>query len=162
MAGHVSRFVPCLTAGSMPAEGQLKGGRDLSRERHHTTTFRQNLFLPSTAERYCDMESEIATISKTARECRDRFPKCLARFGPSEDQQMTQAACFLQEYHARFNAWTTNLGVLAVHSSSLDHRLRNYAQVRDIILGLLDKLRRNLLRGWPTALLISAIQSTHS
>lgn len=53
---------------------------------------------------------------------------------------------FLQDSHARFNAWASYTGAFAEEKFSLDRRLEVSVEVRDMVLRLLKVLRRNLDR----------------
>lgn len=48
------------------------------------------------------------------------------------------------EYQQRFSIWASNLGLFARKSQSLDTRLQNHADIRDIVARSLDILRRSL------------------
>jgi hypothetical protein len=53
-------------------------------------------------------------------------------------------ADLLAEYQQRFAIWAAHLGVFARKSQSLDTRLRNHADIQDLVARLLDILRRSL------------------
>ena len=48
---------------------------------------------------------------------------------------------------ARFNIWAANLGAFTYQNASLDHRLRDNPEIRDMVHQLLDVLQRNLQYG---------------
>ena len=48
------------------------------------------------------------------------------------------------EFHSRFRAWASYLGVFAAEHLNLDARLREQPGLADIVLLTLDKLRANL------------------
>ena len=48
------------------------------------------------------------------------------------------------EYQQKFIIWAAHLGVFARKSQSLDTRLRNHADIHDLVARLLDILRRSL------------------
>jgi hypothetical protein len=50
----------------------------------------------------------------------------------------------VSQYETRFMSWASNLGVYADKMSSLDRRLRHAPEVRDLVLLMLQVLKRNL------------------
>jgi hypothetical protein len=48
----------------------------------------------------------------------------------------------------RLNIWTSNVGALANKNASLDYRLRNSHDIKEMIIQLLQLMDRNLRRGW--------------
>lgn len=64
---------------------------------------------------------------------------------PEED---STARLFI-EYQQRFATCTANLGVFARESQSLDRRLRNAPEMKDLMLQILHILRQALTQGKP-------------
>lgn len=58
--------------------------------------------------------------------------------------QASPAADLVAEYQQRFAIWAAHLGVFARKSQCLDMRLRNHADIQDLVARLLDILRRSL------------------
>ena len=59
-------------------------------------------------------------------------------------QPTYEASQFLREYDSRFIAWCSFMSVFAGSEACLDHKLRDHSALQDMILRLLDVLRRNL------------------
>ena len=58
--------------------------------------------------------------------------------------QKSTVADLVTEYQQRFAIWAAHLGVFARKSQSLDTRLRNHADIQDLVARLLNILRRSL------------------
>ena len=58
--------------------------------------------------------------------------------------QKSTLADLVTEYQQRFAIWAAHLGVFARKSQSLDTRLRNHANIQDLVARLLNILRRSL------------------
>ncbi|KAK6499942.1 hypothetical protein TWF481_010298 [Arthrobotrys musiformis] len=87
------------------------------------------------------MEDDTQPIRLMARDCNELFEKLMSPpGGPSESEIST----FVQEYHGRFDAWTSFLGVFASGNASLDYRFQRHPGLQDMVIRLLDVLRRNL------------------
>ncbi|CZR60318.1 uncharacterized protein PAC_10214 [Phialocephala subalpina] len=87
-----------------------------------------------------DPTIEDMTIAGHAAACVRAFDQCLSRdVMPSHDNGWTE------DQLAGFNIWVTNLGVFAHGHASVDHRLRDCEDIRNLMLQLLDALRENLL-----------------
>ncbi|KAI1459016.1 hypothetical protein F4805DRAFT_456097 [Annulohypoxylon moriforme] len=50
----------------------------------------------------------------------------------------------LRECHYRFNAWTSYLGVFAAEPASLDSRLKDATEVKDLVIDILESINDNL------------------
>ncbi|KAF3314545.1 hypothetical protein TWF173_004628 [Orbilia oligospora] len=85
-----------------------------------------------------EMQVDTQPIYLMAHDCRELFDKILDAPSPP------RVARLIREYQERFNAWTSFLGVFAGEDACLDHRLRNHSALQDMIIRLLDVLRRNL------------------
>lgn len=86
-----------------------------------------------------DMELPLTQrmISEAAGECLDLFHHCLSkpqllRHGPINAQ--------LEDQYGRFNIWATNIGVFAAQHASMDYRLREAAEIKDLVVRLLETL----------------------
>jgi len=53
----------------------------------------------------------------------------------------------ISEYYDQFLSWAGFLGVFAAESASLDRRLKNDVDIKDLVLSMLRVLERNLLHG---------------
>ncbi|OCL13226.1 hypothetical protein AOQ84DRAFT_416491 [Glonium stellatum] len=98
------------------------------------------------------------TISKRAQVCLDLYEECHAicvgldnRLGgkaSEEDNHCNDGeapiASLVENQLGRFNIWTSNIGVFATLKLSLDYRLRDASDIRDLVLRLLDSLFGNL------------------
>ncbi|KAI0547868.1 hypothetical protein F4679DRAFT_344516 [Xylaria curta] len=91
-------------------------------------------------------ENEGQEIFDWARRCEELFQKLLSTLvsrGGIGTHYRT-----LRDYSQRFGLWAGFIGVFADGSASLDHRLRFYPEVQDLILRMLKLLERNLSHGW--------------
>lgn len=82
-------------------------------------------------------------ISEIAQRCSDLFKALIAALGP--DVPLTGR--LITDYSQRFTSWNGFLGVSALGSLSLDHRLRNAAEVRSLVVHQVLLLERNLFTG---------------
>jgi hypothetical protein len=81
-------------------------------------------------------------IFELATECETLFSDHLSML---ENESDFNGAKVVGEYQQRFSAWAAFLGVFAVPDMCLDRRLRNHAEVQDLVLRLLDIMKRNLV-----------------
>ncbi|KAK3329199.1 hypothetical protein B0H66DRAFT_16416 [Apodospora peruviana] len=87
-----------------------------------------------------DIHSEdIQEINLGFLECKALFRDCLALAVFAADD-------WLEDRSADFNVWAFSIGADNIGKSSLDYRLRNWHDVRSIIVGLLAGLRDTLAR----------------
>lgn len=86
-------------------------------------------------------------LKRVAMDCSEYFQKCLARFNSPGEPDLQEPRLVVEEYQRRFNAWALYLGVFAGTTSCLDHRLRNHSTLQDMIIRLLEILRRNVFLG---------------
>lgn len=99
-----------------------------------------------------EMEDETQPIRLMAGDCSELFEKYLSH--PSSSAKYTlpstvssEVIRFLQELKDRFDAWSSFLGVFAATNACLDYRLRRHPALQDMIIRLLDVLRRNIYLG---------------
>src|SRR5688572_21272649 len=83
------------------------------------------------------------SISEVARTCWECFLVLLDAFRPAAPVTLR----LVMEYQQRFASWIGFLGVFAQTNLSLDHRLRNSADVRSMVIHQLLMIRRNLDTG---------------
>ncbi|KAK4209364.1 hypothetical protein QBC37DRAFT_404385 [Rhypophila decipiens] len=88
-----------------------------------------------------DKDSQVRgqDIYSRARDCQTLFTtylKVKRKYG----QQIS-------EYDSRFLAWTSFLGVFARQSASLDRRLEYHVDIKDLVIGMLRVLEKNLRYG---------------
>lgn len=81
-------------------------------------------------------------IFKLATKCERLFSEHISRLKNGSD---LNGAKVVGEYQQKFSAWAAFLGVFAVPDMCLDRRLRNHTEVQDLVLRLLDIMRRNLV-----------------
>lgn len=81
-------------------------------------------------------------IFELATECESLFSEHISRLKNEFD---LNGAKVVGEYQHRFSAWAAFLGVFAVPDMCLDRRLRNHTEVQDLVLRLLDIMKRNLV-----------------
>jgi hypothetical protein len=81
-------------------------------------------------------------IFELATECETLFSEHLSKLSNESD---LNGAKVVGEYQQRFSAWAAFLGVFAVPDMCLDRRLRNHAEVQNLVLRLLDIMKRNLV-----------------
>ncbi|UKZ53336.1 hypothetical protein TrVGV298_007128 [Trichoderma virens] len=80
-------------------------------------------------------------IFELASECEKLFSEKISRLKDEADLNGTKV---VGEYQQRFSAWAAFLGVFAVPEMCLDRRLQRHAEVQDLVLRLLDIMKRNL------------------
>lgn len=81
------------------------------------------------------MDSE-PTIAEKAGLCFSAFQQCLEKSAFVSPRKMSR----VEDQFARFSLWTANIGFFASGRASLDHRLREAQEVREVITGLLEVL----------------------
>lgn len=89
-----------------------------------------------------DIESLKRPIQLLANDCESYFQNCMNsahRFLADVDE----VASRVREYHEGFNAWASFLSVFEKNELCLDNRLRKHRALQDIIIRLLETLRRN-------------------
>ncbi len=64
-----------------------------------------------------------------------------------------------EELCGRFNLWAAYVGALASPKASLDARLVDHSDVKDMILELLAMVKRNILHGRHTSILYCKVES---
>lgn len=86
-----------------------------------------------------DMEapSNDRMISEAAGECIDLFHQCLSQ---SQLLRHGPASALVEDQYGRFNIWISNIGVLAPAHASMDYRLRDAADIKDLVIRLLESL----------------------
>jgi len=89
-------------------------------------------------------------ISAMVTVCESNLEKSL-RFMTSKGE--TKFAVVLQELQTKFVDWAGYLGVFAVKTASLDHRLGRHQQYRDLVLLVLENLNSGLLQSYARFLL---------
>ncbi|PON23711.1 hypothetical protein TGAM01_v207358 [Trichoderma gamsii] len=81
-------------------------------------------------------------IFELATECETLFSDHLSML---ENESDFNGAKVVGEYQQRFSAWAAFLGVFAVPEMCLDRRLRSHVEIQDLVLRLLDIMKRNLV-----------------
>lgn len=81
-------------------------------------------------------------LYKLASECEGLFDDVHEALKKSGSSTLAQELC--AEFQQRFAIWTAHLGVFARKSQCLDTRLRNFPDLQDLSIRLLDLLRRCL------------------
>jgi len=85
--------------------------------------------------------SEPETIRKNAKACLDLFSQGLQLLNQSD---VSDARRGLQDEFARFQLWTSNIGVFAKLHSSLDFRLREFSDIKEPFLRQLATIESRL------------------
>jgi len=86
-------------------------------------------------------------------EIRNRADECLSDFDalvivqPTADNHRNGDGLNSEEQRARFLIWSANIGIFADGHASLDYRLRDSLEARNIMLDLLGSLKNYLRRG---------------
>ncbi|KAL7946792.1 hypothetical protein V8C42DRAFT_318821 [Trichoderma barbatum] len=80
-------------------------------------------------------------IFELASECEKLFSEQISRLKDEDDPNGTRV---VGEYQQRFSAWAAFLGVFAVPEMCLDRRLQRHVDIQDLVLRLLDIMKRNL------------------
>ncbi|RSL93297.1 hypothetical protein CEP52_013342 [Fusarium oligoseptatum] len=86
------------------------------------------------------MAASAARIYDLALQSEQDLEKLQMLFASKNDDQSR----LIQRQRERFQHWAGHLGVFAVPQASLDHRLENAPQTRDLILQLLRTLEKNI------------------
>ncbi|KAK6329983.1 hypothetical protein TWF718_003410 [Orbilia javanica] len=86
------------------------------------------------------MATESEPIYVLANQCKELFSK----YEPNTP--LRNIDVLLRDYEERFLAWSAYMGVFADQSISLDCRLRDRADISDLVIGLLDVLANSLER----------------
>ncbi|KAK1238013.1 hypothetical protein MKX08_002592 [Trichoderma sp. CBMAI-0020] len=81
-------------------------------------------------------------IFELATECEALFSEHVLRLKNESD---SNGAKVVGEYQQRFSAWAAFLGVFAVPEMCLDRRLRSHVEVQDLVVRLVDIMKRNLV-----------------
>ena len=86
-----------------------------------------------------DMEasSNHRIIFETAGECIDQFHQCLSQ---SQLPRHGPASALVEDQYGRFNIWISNIGVFAPAHGFMDYRLREAADIKDLVVRLLETL----------------------
>ena len=84
-----------------------------------------------------------------ARECDKLFTSYISNVESSDpiesdSEYKRPMSRLMKDYQARFNAWSSYMGVLAEERVSLDRRLDNAPDIRNSVFKLLEVLNRNL------------------
>ena len=76
-------------------------------------------------------------IYEAAGECIELFDQCLSQ---SQLLRHGSASALVEDQYGRFNIWTSNIGVFARAHASMDYRLKEAADIRDLMVRLLETL----------------------
>lgn len=88
------------------------------------------------------LNSSTPSVASSANQCLISFQKCILTASTVDAWELSM----VEDQVARFSTWATALGVFASERSSMDHRLRNAPDVRNVVNGLLESLNyRNLM-----------------
>lgn len=82
------------------------------------------------------IQSDDVTVKDGAQSCMDSFHRCLQKAGAIHPRELS----LVEDQHTRFAVWAANMNVLSAGKGSLDHRLREAVDVKDIVVGLLQAL----------------------
>ncbi|KAF2455839.1 hypothetical protein BDY21DRAFT_61825 [Lineolata rhizophorae] len=80
------------------------------------------------------------TVAPFAQVC----VECFVKFLSAADTNNWTDRDVVEELFARFNIWADNLGVFASEHASIDYRLRDSPEVRELIVGQLQKIQSHL------------------
>ncbi|KAL7935628.1 hypothetical protein V8C35DRAFT_333533 [Trichoderma chlorosporum] len=80
-------------------------------------------------------------IYELASECEKLFSEHVSKLKNGADLNGSRV---VGEYQQRFSAWAAFLGVFAVPEMCLDRRLQRHVDIQDLVLRLLDIMKRNL------------------
>lgn len=83
------------------------------------------------------------TIFSVAESCEEAFTKLLDS-DPLLQAENIELAEALEDDKAQFKLWATHIGAFAEYHASLDYRLRESENVRQLLLSQLDILARSL------------------
>jgi hypothetical protein len=92
-------------------------------------------------------------IHRRAAECLSDFD-ALVVVQPTPDDRHNAEDRDVEEQRARFLIWLANIGVFAGGHASLDYRLRDALEARNLMLDLLRSLKNYLKRGLQRSSLI--------
>ena len=86
-----------------------------------------------------DMEASSShrMVFKATGECIDQFHQCLSR---SQLLRHGPASALVEDQYRSFNIWMSNIGVFAPAHASMDYRLREAADIKDLVVRLLETL----------------------
>lgn len=76
------------------------------------------------------------TIAGAAELCVRAFQRCIQLSATLSSRDLS----LIEDQIARFSSWMTGIGVFAQGRASMDHRLREATDVRDITIGVLEAL----------------------
>lgn len=105
------------------------------------------------------------TIREQARGCFQLFKDCLASCIPPETRKQhdTQAVKdSIEDEFARFRLWLSNIGVFADTQLSLDFRVREIPDLRDLFLKHLDTVECRLNQRMLSPVTISSSRFPHA
>ncbi|KAF1985819.1 hypothetical protein K402DRAFT_464139 [Aulographum hederae CBS 113979] len=77
------------------------------------------------------------TIFEAAEQCVERFHECLTQLQYMQDGT---GSALVEDQYGRFSIWISNIGVFAPGHASMDYRLREAADIKDLVVRLLDTL----------------------
>ncbi|UKZ70722.1 uncharacterized protein TrAtP1_011693 [Trichoderma atroviride] len=80
-------------------------------------------------------------IYELASDCEKLFSKHVSKL---KDEADFNGSKVVGEYQQQFSAWAAFLGVFAVPEMCLDRRLQRHVEIQDLVLRLLDIMKRNL------------------
>src|SRR5271154_170858 len=82
------------------------------------------------------------SISSRAKACLDLFQKCLSKLQTHTEGH--QAGLLVENQEGSFRIWAHSIGIFGHPRGSLDTRLRDAPEDRDILLDLIDTLFSHL------------------
>ena len=88
---------------------------------------------------------EHATILDRARKCMILFETLHAAI--NEKNVTADLASSVDDQIGRFNIWSGNIGLYASASASLDYRVQDIPQIKNLIIQQLDGLEKDISRG---------------
>lgn len=88
------------------------------------------------AEDAAALQAPTPTVAGLAKLCLESFQNCLQKAALVHPRELS----LVEDQLARLSLWSANIRVFSPGRASLDHRLREAAEVRDIIVGLLEAL----------------------
>ncbi|KAK1244050.1 hypothetical protein MKX08_002188 [Trichoderma sp. CBMAI-0020] len=80
-------------------------------------------------------------IYELASDCEELFSKHVSKL---KDEADFNGSKVVGDYQQQFSAWAAFLGVFAVPEMCLDRRLQQHVEIQDLVLRLLDIMKRNL------------------
>lgn len=81
------------------------------------------------------------TIAASANNCLESFSQALTRALNYHARELSR----VEDYYARFSTWNTSMRVFDPARRSMDHRLRNAPDFRNVVNGLLESLSHRIL-----------------